>query len=136
MKWLLRVLIAGIAISALAGILTFQQEMKSLPADVGGWHLVSQSVLKPVPRELKQWRSGDFARKAWRGNYAGPVALTVTIYQTPKAWDTIQQWRVTQGKVAFMKRGYFGIAESPDASREQLAQFVQTLWGPVPETLR
>jgi hypothetical protein len=139
MKWLLRVVIAGIVISAVSGLNLFRHEMTSLPLTAAEWRLASQVVFKPVPPELRNWRSGEYARKAWRGAYVGPVPITLTVYDMPRyartAWDAIQQWRVAPGKMAFFKNGCFGIAESPGATQEDLRRFVHALW-PGDETLR
>ena len=52
--------------------------------------------------------------------------MTVTVYGMPRGgFDAIQQWRAAEGKMAFLKGGYFGIAESPGASQEELARFVR-----------
>ncbi len=49
----------------------------------------------------------------------------MTVYEMPRGgFDAIQQWSVTPGKMAFLKAGYFGVAESPGASQVELARFV------------
>ncbi len=127
MKWLWRFAILTVVIGCgpIFGLLFPRPELKALPVSAAEWRLANQAVLKPVPAEMKSFRSGEWARKAWRGTYVGERPMTVTVYETGRSWDTIQQWRVVPGKMAFLKGGYFGVAESPGASQEELARFVR-----------
>jgi hypothetical protein len=129
----LAILTVVIGCGPLFGLLFPQHELKRLPVEAAEWRLADQKVLSPVPAELKNFRSGEWATKAWRGNYAGERLMTVTVYRMPAGgFDAIQQWRVTPGKMAFLKGGYFGIAESPGASKEELARFVRGVEAALP----
>ena len=115
------------------GLLFPRHELKGLPVAAAEWRLADQKILSPVPAELKNFRSGEWARKAWRGDYACARPMTVTVYGMPAGgFDAIQQWRVTPGKMAFLKGGYFGIAESPGASQGELARFVRGVEAALP----
>jgi hypothetical protein len=136
MKWLLRAIILAIVISCAPDLGVFSTQLQALPVSAAEWRLANQAVLKPVPPEWKMFRSGAYARKAWRGDYVGEPPLTVTIYEMPRypaaGWSAIQQWRVQPGKMAFFKGGYFGIAESPRASSSELLRFVNAVCGALP----
>ena len=135
MKWLWRFAILTVVIGCgpIFGLLFPKQELKGLPVSAAEWRLADQAVLKPVPAEVKNFRSGEWARKAWRGTYLGERPMTVTVYGMPRGgFDAIQQWRVAPGKMAFLKGGYFGIAESPGASQEELARFVRGVEAALP----
>jgi hypothetical protein len=107
--------------------------LKALPVSAAEWRLADQALLKPVPAGMKNFRSGEWARKAWRGTYIGARPMTVTVYGMPRGgFDAIQQWSVTPGKMAFLKGGYFGIAESAGASQEELTRFVRGVEAALP----
>jgi hypothetical protein len=115
------------------GLLIPSHDLKGLPVLAAEWRLVDQTVLSPVPAELKNFRSGEWARKAWRGTYLGERPMTVTLYGMSRGgFEAIQQWSVVPGKMAFLKAGYFGIAESPGASVDELARFVRGVEAALP----
>src|SRR5215469_1718590 len=129
----LAILTVVIGCGPVFGLLSPQHELKGLPVSAAEWRLVDQKVLSPVPAELKNFRSGEWAKKAWRGNYIDERPITVTVYgMHAVGFDAIQQWRVTPGKMAFLKGGYFGIAESPGASQDELARFVRGVEAALP----
>jgi hypothetical protein len=129
----LAILTVAIGCGPVFGLLFPRYELKGLPVWAAKWRLADQKVLSPAPAELKSFRSGEWAKKAWRGNYVGDRPMTVTVYGMPAGgFDAIQQWRVTPGKMAFLKGGYFGIAESPGASKEELARFVRGVEAALP----
>jgi hypothetical protein len=130
--WHVAILTAAIGCAPIFGLLS-SQELKGLPVSAAEWRLADQAVLKPVPAELRNFRSGEWARKAWRGTYLGEPPMTVTVYGMPRGgFDAIQQWRVAPGKMAFLKGGYFGVAESPGTSQEELARFVRGVEAALP----
>jgi hypothetical protein len=132
-RWLWRFGILAVAIGCAPVFGLFSPELKALPASAGEWRLEEQATRKPVPTEWKNFRSGEWARKAWRGKYVGEPPMAVTVYLMPRsAFDAIQQWRVAPGKMAFFKGGYFGIAESPGASQERLLRFVRGVEAALP----
>ena len=129
----LAILTVVIGCGPVFGLLFPKHELKGLPVSAAEWRLADQEVMSPVPAELKNFRSGQWAKKAWHGNYVGERPMTVTVYGLPAGgWDAIQQWRVTPGKMAFLKGGYFGIAESPGASVDELARFVRGVEAALP----
>lgn len=131
--WHAGILTVLIGCGPVFGLLFPRQELKGLPVSAVEWRLENQTVLSPVPAELKNFRSGEWARKAWRGTYLGDRPMTVTVYGMPRGgFDAIQEWRITPGKMAFLKGGYFGIAESPGASQEELARFVRGIEAALP----
>jgi hypothetical protein len=133
MKWLLRILVAGILIRGVSMLGLFHGELSTVPQVVGGWRLEQVVVYQPVPSELRSWPSGEYAWKALRGRYVGTASVSLTVYEMPwyghTAFDAIQQWRALPGEVAFFKDGHFGIAQSATASQEDLYKFVHSLWG-------
>lgn len=132
--WHTAILTVAIGCLPIFGLLIPSHELKALPVSAAEWRLADQKVLQRVPAELKNFRSGEWARKAWRGTYLGERPMTVTVYGMARAgFDAIQQWRVVPGKMAFLKGGYFGIAESPGASVEELARFVRGVEAALPQ---
>jgi hypothetical protein len=130
--WHAAILMVAIGCGPIFGLLS-SRELKGLPVSAAGWRLADQAVLKPVPAELKGFRSGEWARKAWHGAYLGEPPMTVTVYGMPAGgFDAIQQWRTVPGKMAFLKGGYFGIAESAGASQEELFRFVRGVEAALP----
>ena len=124
-RWFLRIALFGLLVGVASNFALPTQEMKSLPATAGGWRLLDQSVLQPVPAELLYFRGSPNARRAWRGTYAGDFPVTLTVYDTPTGgFDIIQKWRVVEGMVAFAWGRNIGVAESPGASKEDLRRFI------------
>lgn len=111
--WIVLVLAAVIELSR--GY--FTPRLEALPVASDGWTLVAQTVLDPVPAELKTWPETSRAVKAWRGTYSGTSPMSITLYAMPwspgSAWDAIQRWRPGPDTMAFAKGRYFGVAVSP-----------------------
>jgi len=90
----------------------------SMPASVAEWERASDSTSAALaPKALG----------AWTARYAGTPEITVVVNEMPAttlAFDSLQSWRPTSGKLAFYRGRYFGIAESRGADQRTLSRFV------------
>jgi hypothetical protein len=132
-RWVWRIAIFTVAVCCASNFGLFSQELKGLPESAAEWRLDDQQTRTPVPAEWAQFRKNEYARKAWRGTYRGDPPMTVTVYDMQgSGFDALQQWRVTPGKLAFLKGGYFGIVESPEASAEAMTRFARGVEAALP----
>src|SRR5271157_2505617 len=129
-KRLVYVMVIGSAIGILSEQRSCASPALTLPATVAEWKLAPlRDCAKPVPQRLRIWNGTLGARQACRAEYAGPVAVTFTLYDMPDtpgatAFDALQKSRTEPGKMAFFKGHYFGVAESPAADMATLNRFV------------
>lgn len=101
------------------------------PETAGDWRLAAPTDCRqPVPPEFQIWRGTARASRVCRASYAGPVPVTLTLYDMSgfgaSTFDAFQKFRVEPGKQAFYGGGYFGVAEAP-ADIETLHRFVVTV---------
>jgi len=77
-----------------------------------------------MPASVAEWeRASDSTSAA----HAGTPEITVVVNEMPAttlAFDSLQSWRPTSGKLAFYRGRYFGIAESRGADQRTLSRFV------------
>jgi hypothetical protein len=132
-RWVWRIAIFTVAVGCASNFGLFSQELKALPESAAEWRLADQKTRTPVPVEWAQFRKSEYARKAWRGTYRGDPPMTVAVYDmNGSGFDALQQWRVAPGKLAFLKGGYCGIVESPEAPAEVMARFAHGVEAALP----
>lgn len=88
-----------------------------IPQAVGDWKLVSKEVTAPMAR----------AKRAFAAQYTGTPAIEVELHEMSAgtlAFDTLQSWRPSKGKLAFYQGRYFGTASAPGAEHAVLNRFV------------
>ena len=101
------------------------------PAQISGWKLAAPAECgRTIPADARAWRGVATSRRTCRAEYAGPVAMRLTLFDMPGypvgggAFDTWQKWPPDQpGKMGFFTGRFFGVVESPQADRATLDRF-------------
>jgi hypothetical protein len=104
------------------------------PRVAGPWVLsAAAGCVKYIPPEIREWPGISGARRVCRADYTGLSPMRLTLLEMPgspgaTAFDAWQKWRPAQSsKMGFYKGRFFGVVESPTASREVLSLFISAL---------
>jgi hypothetical protein len=88
-----------------------------IPETVGDWKLASKEPIAPMPR----------AGRAFAARYSANPEIQVELHEMSAgavAFDALQSWRPSKGKLAFYEGRYFGTASAAGAEHAVLNRFV------------